>query len=322
MDDNLGIFRTARQHAPLDGLRRVSTRNTGRLAARLHAMFGARPDEKFGILMYHRVSDHVPGVDVPTWNVTPHQLRIQLAGLLERGFQAWPLSRLVAAHRSSQRVPSHVFAVTFDDGYQNNYSNAYPILRELNIPATIFVATKYLDGDTPFPFDDWSAAGSPRVPAACWRPLSTDECRAILAEGLVDLGAHTHTHERFAGRREQFESDLKQCLDVLRDRFGIAHPAFAFPFGEITPPLIEAARRADVACSFSTRPQRVMIEDDPFQWGRFQVDADDTPEVLASMLTGWYTTAVNARQVVARPIKLFMRLPKRHATRQSLSSCL
>ena len=61
-------------------------------------------------------------------------------------------------------IPSNVFAVTFDDGYENNYLNALPILRELNVPATIFVATKYLDTDRPFPFDDWSAAGKSGVP--------------------------------------------------------------------------------------------------------------------------------------------------------------
>ena len=53
-----------------------------------------------------------------------------------------------------------MFAITFDDGFENNYVNAWPVLKELNLPATIFVATKYLDSDVPFPFDDWSAAGS------------------------------------------------------------------------------------------------------------------------------------------------------------------
>src|SRR6187455_3034553 len=55
----------------------------------------ARGGRRFGILMYHRVADVVPGQPEPTWNVTPTRLRHQLAGLLERGFQAWPLRKVL-----------------------------------------------------------------------------------------------------------------------------------------------------------------------------------------------------------------------------------
>jgi hypothetical protein len=187
--------------------------------------------------MYHRVVETCPELPIPTWNVAPAKLRQQLAGLMARGFEAWPLSKLVNAHRRRAAIPAKVFAVTFDDGYENNYLNAWPILRELKVPATIFLATKYLDSEAPFPFDDWSAAGSAQAPAAAWRPLSTGQCREMLASGLIELGAHTHSHERFRGRYDAFRADMQLrsaagpfwnspaivCVSVRRLRRGDDH---------------------------------------------------------------------------------------------------
>ena len=102
----------------------------------------------------------LPGHTSPTNNVTPERFRYQLGGLLKGGFQCWPLIKLVAAHEEKRTVRANVFAITFDDGYENNYVHAWPILRELNIPGTIFLATKYIGTNQPFPFDDWRDVGS------------------------------------------------------------------------------------------------------------------------------------------------------------------
>jgi peptidoglycan/xylan/chitin deacetylase (PgdA/CDA1 family) len=275
---------------------------TSRVAAGLQSLCGNRYSDGFGILMYHRVTGRVPGVQAPTSNVTPERLRRQLAGLLARGFVAWPLSELVQAADESRSIPANVFAVTFDDGYENNYLHAWPILRELKVSATIFLATKYLDTDRPFPFDDWSATGTSRVPASSWRPLSTTQCAEMLADGLIELGAHTHSHDRFLGRCDEFRRDMRVCLNVFRDRFGIDRPTFAFPFGDRSQELIDAARQLDLACCLTTRHQRVRPGDDVYQWGRFYAGATDTPVVLAAKLSGWYTAVATAGKTLTRPL--------------------
>jgi peptidoglycan/xylan/chitin deacetylase (PgdA/CDA1 family) len=292
-------------------LRTAASWTTARIAAGLQTVYGNRSADGFCILMYHRVSARVPGVEAPTANVTPQQLRRQLAGLLALGFEAWPLQKLVAAQRESQTIPSRVFAVTFDDGYENNYSNAWPILRELNVPATIFLATKYLDTDRPFPFDDWPATGTSRVATSAWRPLSTDQCSEMLAEGLIELGAHTHSHGRFLGRGEEFRSDLTLCLDVLRDRFGIERPAFAFPYGDISPELVGIAKELGVACCLSTQHERVRSSDGTTQWGRVYAGNTDTPAILAGKLSGWYSTVATAGKKLAWPLMSLERAVQR-----------
>jgi len=190
---------------PQSPMRKAAMWATAKVAAGLQNLGGNRYSEGFGVLMYHRVAEHVPGVSPPTLNVTPKQLRQQLAGLLARGFRCWPLTKLVMAHLESRSVPANVFAVTFDDGYENNYIHAWPILRELNIPGTIFVATKYLDTDRPFPFDDWSATAPkerrhrlgvrfPRPNAVKWFLMGSSNwgLTRIATEGSSDIAASFH----------------------------------------------------------------------------------------------------------------------------------
>jgi peptidoglycan/xylan/chitin deacetylase (PgdA/CDA1 family) len=236
----------------------------------------------------------VPGFVEPTWNVTPKRFRAQLAGLLNRGFQAWPLRKVLEQHRQQEPIPPGVFVVTFDDAYGNLFLNAFPILRELNVPATAFLATAYLDQSKPFPSDDWLVAGLPGVPVDAWRPLRTDECLEMQASGLVELACHTHTHADFRGRPSELLADLERNREVLREKFGVEQPTFAFPYGTkcdgfASAMLSDVARQAGMLCALSTEGQLVRPQDDPFDWGRFAAEDHDTAATLAAKLTGWHT---------------------------------
>lgn len=263
-------------------------------ASLLHRLCPRRVPHEFGILMYHRVTDAVPGTPIPTWNVTPNQLRRQLGGLLDAGFQPWPLRRVLKAQCTGQPVPDGTFVVTFDDGYANNFTGALPILKELNVPATLFLATAFLDSDLPFPNDDWEAAGSPAVPRDAWRPLTTDEARSLLDSGIVEIGCHTHTHADFRQRPEALRADLKQSLSVLRQKFGIERPTFAFPYGTprlgfASPELVQVVKEAGLLCSLTTESVPAELTSSPFGWGRFTATQEDTPQTLAAKLDGWYS---------------------------------
>src|SRR5262249_13777180 len=157
-------------------------------------------------------------------------------------------------HRSGKRLPRRSVAVTFDDGFANNFTHAGPILHGLGVPATVFMTTAFLDSGEPFPFDCWGLEHQGRVPADAYRPLTTDECRRLARSGLVELGAHTHTHQDFRGRPEAFREDLRESVRVIRERFGVREVSFAFPFGRRRSghsgdDLVREARRAGVTCS-------------------------------------------------------------------------
>jgi peptidoglycan/xylan/chitin deacetylase (PgdA/CDA1 family) len=239
--------------------------------------------------MYHRVADRCPGVREPTYNVTPERFRRQLAELLARGFRPWPLRGVLEYARRGLPIPERTFVVTFDDGYENVYRNAWPVLRELHVPATVFLATAFLDSDAPFPFDDWPAKGSGRVPGEAWRPLRTAQCVDMRASGLVELGAHTHTHADFRQHPDELERDLSRCVAVIRERFGLTDVTFAFPGGFTAPELVAAAKRVGVLCGLTSEGDLVHPASDPFQWGRVEVTDADSGATIAAWLGGWHS---------------------------------
>jgi peptidoglycan/xylan/chitin deacetylase (PgdA/CDA1 family) len=252
----------------------------------LSALLGRRWSEAFGILMYHRVGPWT-GANPPPWNVTPQRFNDQLAGLLARGYEPWTLRRALASSKNGWRIPRNAFIVTFDDGYENVHTWALPILRKLRIPATVFVATAYLNSDSPFPFDDWPLAGSPAVAAELWRPLSEAQCREALQSGLIELGSHTHTHRLTGSGGEEFRADLRQSLAVLQSRFGLSNPTFSFPFGIAGPERAAIVRNERLLCGLTTRGEVVTPDRDPFGWGRLAVEQVDTARTIAAQLDGW-----------------------------------
>ena len=294
-----------RQRRP--GLAGLRDRLSGQGLAVLSTCFGPRAACGFGILTYHRVAVPPAGAAVPTWNVTPGRFRAQIQGLLARGYRPRPLREVLAYHRDNRPIPPKTFAITFDDGYANVYHNAFPILREYNVPATVFLATAYLDATAPFPFDDWSGAGVAGVPAETWIPLKTVQCREMLASGLIDLGAHTHVHADFRGRLDEFRRDLALSLDELRMRFGVTEATFAFPFGygcrkNDGPEMSNVAKEAGMLCALTTDSALVRPGDDPFNWGRFGAFETDSAASLAAKLGGWYDVARTAwRRLRRRP---------------------
>jgi peptidoglycan/xylan/chitin deacetylase (PgdA/CDA1 family) len=250
--------------------------------------------------MYHRVADPVAGAPDLTWNVTPARFRAQIEGLLARGYRPWPLRKVLAHHQGNMPIPPQTFVVTFDDGYENVYSSAFPILREFRVPATVFVATAYLDTQAPFPFDDWPCAGAAGgVPRDTWRPLTTVQCEEMLASGLIELGSHTHVHTDFRMHPAELRHDLATSLAVLRTKFGLRDATFAFPFGYGSrrhdgPALSAAAKEAGMLSALTTECDLIRAGDDPFNWGRFTSLETDTAASLAAKLGGWYSLARHA----------------------------
>lgn len=111
---------------------------------------GHRP---YQVLVYHRVNDEggsvFPGV--------PTRLFARQMEILARGWDVYPLEELVGRAIAGE-TPPRAAAITFDDGYRDNYEHAFPILRRLGLPATIFIATGPVERGTPLWHDRVFAA--------------------------------------------------------------------------------------------------------------------------------------------------------------------
>jgi len=114
----------------------------------------------------------------------------------------------------------------------------------------------------------------------------------MLASGLIELGAHTHTHGDFRDKPGEMLTDLERNLAVLREHFGVVRPAFSLPYGTkrdgfASSELAGVARAADVICSLTTEATIVRAGDNPFDWGRIPAEEHDTARTLAARLGGW-----------------------------------
>ena len=123
------------------------------LSARLHERARRRLAARFDgavVLIYHRVTPLEP--DPFSMAMLPEQFDEQLR-VIRSGYQPLTLAELAAALRR-RRVPRRGVVVTFDDGYADNLDVASPLLAAHGIPATIFVATAYVDGRREFWWDE------------------------------------------------------------------------------------------------------------------------------------------------------------------------
>ena len=110
----------------------------GRLGAPLARMVtrsGAR------VLMYHRFGSG------PDARRLDHRAFAHQLAHVVRHFRVTPLASLVAALRDGRRLPPGTVAITVDDGYADFVEYAYPLLQRFEVPATVFVVMRFLDGD-------------------------------------------------------------------------------------------------------------------------------------------------------------------------------
>lgn len=101
------------------------------------------------ILLYHRVG---PREDIwPSLSIKPQDFERQIRYLC-KAYQVLPLDKLVR-YVQRKTLPQKAVVITFDDGYKDNYTYAYPILKKYNVPATIFLTTGHIGHGEPFWWD-------------------------------------------------------------------------------------------------------------------------------------------------------------------------
>ena len=114
-------------------------------------------------------------------------------------------------------------AVTFDDGFADNYANALPVLVEWGVPAAFFLATDYIGTDQVFERDRRCAEAN--------RFLDWGQVREMASAGMT-IGAHTGGHVKpCAVQPSAFRQEVERSKNVIEDRLGVACEYFAYPWG-------------------------------------------------------------------------------------------
>ena len=171
------------------------------------------------ILMYHRVADTL---ETDILAVTPFAFTAQMRWLREEG---WVVLALPEALRRLEAgtLPPKTTAITFDDGYRDNYEEAAPILSKFGFSATIFPVTAFVLEET----EHRRYRGrSPKIPY-----LTIDQIRELKKAGF-DFGGHTHTHPLLTSISfEEAQEEIFGAKKLLEQWTGEKSTLFAYPNG-------------------------------------------------------------------------------------------
>jgi peptidoglycan/xylan/chitin deacetylase (PgdA/CDA1 family) len=122
------------------------------IATGIDAWFRYKNKNKLLVVMYHGVTRNA--YNPPVWTQLPIDKFKQQLDFLNQYYSIVSLDQVLKTLDNEASLPDNAALITFDDGYKNNFSVAFPVLQELNIPATIFVTVDRIGTGCPLWFDE------------------------------------------------------------------------------------------------------------------------------------------------------------------------
>jgi len=176
------------------------------------------PNVKIPILLYHSIDNSGSSI-----SITPKEFKTHMEYLKYNGYQTISLLQFVEWLYVDSNSPTKKAVITFDDGFKNNHTEAFPVLRKHGFTATIFLATDYING-----ISSWDKDKSiPEVPMLSW-----DEIREMSDNG-IDFGSHSCSH-RYLTRisKGELEAELLNSKSIIEARLKKPVRFLCHPYGD------------------------------------------------------------------------------------------
>jgi len=175
----------------------------------------------YTILVYHTIADY-EGI-LPAGINTPIEVfRSHMDYLSQHEYRVLRLDEIVEHIIHGIKLKDRTLAITFDDGYEDHFLNAYPILKRCGFPATIFLTVKYINGY----WESEKATGG-RI-----KGLSKNQILEMHQQGLIQFGSHGCSHRNFLGIDKGAKvSEIRDSKTFLEDLLGKDVPFISYPFG-------------------------------------------------------------------------------------------
>ena len=216
------------------------------------------------VLMYHQVD--VPSEEKGVY-VSPENFERQMEFLKAHRYHVVPLENLIQDLKAGKQIPFKTVAITFDDGNENNFENAFPVLKKMNFPATIFMISENIN-----------------------RPgWLTEEDLKILDESGIVIGSHTANHAFLPPLApEAAESEITRSKQKLEKILGHPITIFSYPAGGVTPEIEKMVEKAGyegaVTTNYGKKPH------DPYALHRIKVgDSSANLFNFLAKTSGFYT---------------------------------
>ncbi|MEW5961103.1 MAG: polysaccharide deacetylase family protein [Chloroflexota bacterium] len=194
------------------------------------------------ILAYHQIIPVGSLKNADPLAVSADQFERQMNYLYHHSYRCLSLLELLSPSAGQTFHPDKTFVLTFDDGYENFLTQAFPILQRYGFTATVFLVTDLVGAAS-----DW--AGEQGNPLLSWAQVKT------LQRAGVSFGSHTHTHPvlpRLAGKQIYFElATSRACLEAQLEQEILL---LAYPYGESDAQVQSIARAVgyQAACGVAT----------------------------------------------------------------------
>ncbi|MDR3596987.1 polysaccharide deacetylase family protein [Clostridium sp.] len=212
------------------------------------------------VLYYHSVTE--PASNEVT--ITPEKLRIQLKYIKDQGYITLTMSELKDYLLNNFPIPEKSIVITFDDGYMDNYYNAFPILKEFNMDATIFCITSDLNGSY---------------------YLSKEAIKEMSSYG-IDIESHTVNHPKLSKMTyEEQLTELKESKKTLESITGKTVDSVAYPFGDFNEDSVKAAKSAGYTLAFTTNRGLADRDDNPLKLDRIYISSAYDMNTFKEVLT-------------------------------------
>lgn len=235
--------------------------------ARAFAWDGQPRTAQVPVLMYHYLS--IPPDDADAYrrdlSVSPELFARQLDAIKAEGYTTISLYDLQANLWEGTPLPEKSVVITFDDAYRDNYTNAFPLLREREMIATIFVVTDFMD------------EGRPAY-------LTWEMAREMLAAG-ISIESHGRNHISLKNQSQDYLVwQALGSLETIEFEMGIRPRFVSYPAGEFDEHTIDIFQSANYWAGFTTIQGATHSTDDLFRLHRVRVRNTTEPEELIRLL--------------------------------------
>lgn len=198
------------------------------------------------VLNYHKVDDAVLALAL-----TPQEFDAQMSYLYDQGFHTITPDQLLDYMRYGKALPDKPILITFDDGYLDNYSNAYGIMKKYGFTATIFIVTNLVGHDSRF--------------------MTWDQVREMQQNGFV-FGSHTVDHLVLTKLSvDKVQQQLVQSSEEIERQIGTKPRYFAYPTGAYNREVEQLVRDAGYEGAFTIHFGEAGMESDPYAIERIPI---------------------------------------------------
>ena len=195
------------------------------------------------VIQYHKIDLPGPGSLVRGGFTPPQRFARQMAFLKKSGFACYTVSALIEHFKEHARFPERGIAVTLDDGWLDNYTNAFPVLQALGIVATVFIVPSCLGESST------KAAAEGEIARA---HLSRQQVREMSDAG-IEFGSHSLNHRLLHQLpHKEVVLEVEEAKRQIEELTGKECKTFAYPAGYYNQQAQQIIADAGHIAAFST----------------------------------------------------------------------